>query len=59
MRHCSRCNAEHTESEFHADKRSADGLAYWCKTSHKVYVKQLQKAKRAGGTPYSTKRFEG
>jgi 5-methylcytosine-specific restriction endonuclease McrA len=31
MKICTRCNAERSLSEFHADKGNKDGLHYWCK----------------------------
>lgn len=31
MKLCSKCKECKDESEFHKNKRSPDGLSYWCK----------------------------
>jgi hypothetical protein len=39
MKTCNKCHIEKPKSEFYKKTTAADGLFWWCRDCHKVYVK--------------------
>jgi hypothetical protein len=46
MKTCTRCKKNLPEVMFGANPKAKDGLAYWCKSCHREYANNYQKAKR-------------
>lgn len=49
---CSKCKIEKDESEFYSNKRTPDGLSYYCKECHKALTSTKNPAKREYATAY-------
>ena len=39
MKTCNKCHVEKPKSEFYKKSTASDGLFWWCRDCHKVYVK--------------------
>ncbi len=42
MKTCTKCSTPKDEAEFYTDKRTPDGLKYWCKDCHKADSKKRE-----------------
>lgn len=42
MKTCKRCNDLKCKSEFNDDKRTKDGLSYWCRSCYRIYNRERQ-----------------
>lgn len=47
MRKCSTCRLELPEDRFDRTKKSADGLAYWCRDCRALYHRRYKSAEKA------------
>lgn len=46
---CTSCGLLQDTSEFHRDRNTKDGLAYWCKTCRKEYINSHGEGRLAAG----------